>query len=715
MIYSRTSFALPLALAFLNPYVSSASAGVKLATLFAPGMVIQHDTPFHVHGTATAGESLSVSFAGSNQTVVADKLGKWQIDFPSQKGSVAPQELSVKGTNTINVSPVWVGDVYIAAGGSAWGTKGGQAKPNLPAVSLFTVGSATALLPAASVNGSWITGGKASALAQNIAEDLAAESKLPIGMIVIQAPTAIETWIPRQLLEASPAAKPIIDYFNEKGWSTQVENVEKDYQKRFEAWKKAGNELPLEPENAPTPEAPKDAERETPAVRFNAMVTPFAGLPVSGLIWAHGDSDVSVARAVQYGNLLPLAIKGFRENFQNPKLPVVIVQIGAHRYGRYDDRAGAELRDGQWQAGESENTATVVTYDLAGKSDANAELARRIAASLTDGETSPSLKSHALAGDNIRLTFQNTGGGLVAKGGKILGLAIRDGERRWVWADGVIKGDEIIVSAPGVSKPSAARYAWQDSPVTGANLTGKNGLPVAPFRTDKGAGVTAGVLIPGAEVRYSILSEFFVEDPKLPRVVLIGDSIAIGQIETMRQVLAGKANILPGSEYKGHGLHTSPNALKDDAMKTFLRERGPFDVVQFNMGVHEFGGATDPDASSIPYGERLRKVVQVIRENNPGGKIIWVSSTGTRPDNKLRPLYLAGAIAYNKVANKVMAEEGVPVSDLFALSQPKVDAYIGDDNIHFRQEKRTEISHFLAKNILTALAGLKTKQLSSQQ
>jgi lysophospholipase L1-like esterase len=138
-------------------------------------------------------------------------------------------------------------------------------------------------------------------------------------------------------------------------------------------------------------------------------------------------------------------------------------------------------------------------------------------------------------------------------------------------------------------------------------------------------------------------------------------------------------------------------------MKVFLRERGPFDVIQFNMGVHEFGGATDPDASSIPYGERLREVIRVMRENNPGVKIIWASSTGTRPDNKTRPLYLAGSIAYNRAAAKVMAEEGVPISDLFALTQPKVDEYIGDDNIHIRQEKRTEISRFLAKNILDAL------------
>jgi sialate O-acetylesterase len=661
-------------------------------------MVIQRDAPFRVHGTAAAGESVSVTFAGSEKTAKADSVGKWEIEFPSQPGSTEAQEISVKGG--AKISPVWVGDVYIAAGGAAWSRRGDTGKADLPAVSIFTVKGAGSLVPSNAADGAWGVSGKSSALAQGIAEHLAAKNGLPVGMVVMNAPTALETWIPRPLLMATPAAEPIIAYFNEKGWSTQVESVEKDYRKRFEAWKKAGNEFPLEPENAPTPEAPKGAEREAPATRFNAMMAPFSGLPASGLVWAHGDSDESVARAAQYGRLLPVAIQGFLENFGKPELPVVIVQIGANRYNRYDDRAGAEIREGQWQAGENEQATTVVTYDL----DADhVELARRIARALEEGGDFPSLESHKMVGDGIHLTFRNTGGGLVAKGDGIKGIALKDDGRRWVKAVGVIKGDVLIVSAPGVNKPTAVRYAWQDMPTAGANLAGENGLPVAPFRTDNEPAVTANVVTPGEELRFSLLTELHAEDPALPRVLVIGDSIAIGQIETLRQVLAGKANILPGSQYKGRGLHTSVHALKDEWLAVLLRERGPFDVVQFNMGVHEFGGATDPDASSIPYGERLREVVKTIRTANPDGKVIWVSSTGTRPDNTTRPLYLAGAIAYNRAAAKVMAEEGVPVSDLFALTQPKVDEYIGDDNIHIRLEKRPEISRYLAENILREL------------
>jgi sialate O-acetylesterase len=47
-----------------------------------------------------------------------------------------------------------------------------------------------------------------------------------------------------------------------------------------------------------------------------------------------------------------------------------------------------------------------------------------------------------------------------------------------------VKGFAICgeVSAAGVAKPIAVRYAWSDNPV--CNLFSKDGLPVTPFRSD---------------------------------------------------------------------------------------------------------------------------------------------------------------------------------------------------------------------------------------
>ena len=83
---------------------------------------------------------------------------------------------------------------------------------------------------------------------------------------------------------------------------------------------------------------------------------------------------------------------------------------------------------------------------------------------------------------NIRLTFRHLGGGLVAKNGPLKGFAIAGADHDFKWADAVISGDGVVVSAVGVPHPVAVRYAWGDNPI--CNLYNKAGLPAVPFRTD---------------------------------------------------------------------------------------------------------------------------------------------------------------------------------------------------------------------------------------
>ena len=94
-----------------------------------------------------------------------------------------------------------------------------------------------------------------------------------------------------------------------------------------------------------------------------------------------------------------------------------------------------------------------------------------------------------LEGNSVRLHFDFVGGGLVAAGGELRGFAIAGDDREFVWANAVIDGETILVSAPEVSTPVAVRYAWANNPA--ANLYNKAYLPACPFRTDSWPGVTA--------------------------------------------------------------------------------------------------------------------------------------------------------------------------------------------------------------------------------
>ena len=70
------------------------------------------------------------------------------------------------------------------------------------------------------------------------------------------------------------------------------------------------------------------------------------------------------------------------------------------------------------------------------------------------------------------------------------------------------------------------------------------------------------------------------DDPKLPRVLLIGDSISMGYTLPVRKMLAGTANVHRVPENAGD---TARGLEKLDA---WLGDK-PWDVIHFNFGLHD--------------------------------------------------------------------------------------------------------------------------------
>ena len=69
------------------------------------------------------------------------------------------------------------------------------------------------------------------------------------------------------------------------------------------------------------------------------------------------------------------------------------------------------------------------------------------------------------------------------KGVTLKRFAIAGEDKKWVWADAVIDGGNVVVSSTAVPKPVAVRYAYSMNP-EGCNLYNKDGLPASPFRSD---------------------------------------------------------------------------------------------------------------------------------------------------------------------------------------------------------------------------------------
>jgi sialate O-acetylesterase len=77
---------------------------------------------------------------------------------------------------------------------------------------------------------------------------------------------------------------------------------------------------------------------------------------------------------------------------------------------------------------------------------------------------------------------ENADNGLQVKGKTITGFQIAGEDHQFVDATAQLKGNEIIVSSKAVKNPVAVRFCFDDTSMP--NVFNKEGLPLAPFRTD---------------------------------------------------------------------------------------------------------------------------------------------------------------------------------------------------------------------------------------
>jgi sialate O-acetylesterase len=152
----------------------------------------------------------------------------------------------------------------------------------------------------------------------------------------------------------------------------------------------------------------------------------------------------------------------------------------------------AELREAQRATLAVKNTALAVIIDVGewndihplNKQDVGERLALG-ALKLAYGKKSllasgPQVKSVSAKGNRLLVKFNDVGKGLQAKGGELKEIAIAGADKKFVWATALVKKDQLVLSAEGISEPRWVRYGWADNPA-GANLYNSAGLPASPF------------------------------------------------------------------------------------------------------------------------------------------------------------------------------------------------------------------------------------------
>ncbi len=190
------------------------------------------------------------------------------------------------------------------------------------------------------------------------------------------------------------------------------------------------------------------------------------------------------------------------------------------------------------------------------------------------------------------------------------------------------------------------------------------------------------------------------ENPALPRVLLIGDSISIGYTLDVRRLLEGKANVLRIPVNGG------PTTNGMESLEKWLGT-GKWDVIHFNWGLHDIKHMKDGKINmtgdwQVPagmYKKNLETLVGKLKAT--GAKLVWATTTpvpegadGRIKDDEVRA---------NAIAAEVMKANGVAVDDLYARVLPQLQQYQRPNNVHFTDEGYAFLARQVADSSLAAL------------
>lgn len=198
------------------------------------------------------------------------------------------------------------------------------------------------------------------------------------------------------------------------------------------------------------------------------------------------------------------------------------------------------------------------------------------------------------------------------------------------------------------------------------------------------------------------------DDPALPRVLLIGDSISIGYTLPLREALKGKANLHRPADNCG------PSNRGVAKLEDWLKVGGSdkWDVIQFNHGLHDIRHFSDPENKKAAgateghrqvleeeYEKNLRTIVARLKKT--GAKLIWRNTTpvpegagGRVPGDEVR---------YNEIAKKIMDENQIPIDDMYAFCLPRLKEIQKKADVHFTDEGSKILADSTAKMIVEAL------------
>lgn len=184
------------------------------------------------------------------------------------------------------------------------------------------------------------------------------------------------------------------------------------------------------------------------------------------------------------------------------------------------------------------------------------------------------------------------------------------------------------------------------------------------------------------------------DEPGLPRVLLIGDSISMGYTLPVRDMLKGKANVHRIPTNGGPTINGLANIDK------WLGD-SKWDVIHFNWGLHDLKMMDGKHQVPLEdYAANMRKLVERLKQTK--AKLIWCNTTPV-PAMSSPPRSNSDVLAYNAAAKKIMDENHIVIDDLYTFAHERIGKIQRPDNVHFSDEGSKVLAEKVSQSILAEL------------
>ena len=516
--YSRKAGESQFQITIENILITTKKEERIVGTYFSDGMMFLQNQPIPVRGNVkTAGVEVKAILYKNGEameelTAVSDEQGDWSVSSPARKGSydVYKIELVVAGKTEVTINDIVIGELWLAAGQSNMEFALGQTVSGNDYSDLLNsnvrfyeepavpggVDAALSASPLTDVEGAkWANGANAadikyvSAIAYRAALQLQQELNVPVGFIdSAKGASVIESWLPRKAVEENAAVKATLE-------NRGIYYTEEELGQISQNWKLL-------------------------TTLYNTKIAPLAGIPISGVMWYQGESNVKYADADGYNtfyqNALTELIAAYSDlfGFEAGTMPFICAHLAPYNNASVrEDYVTVQAAFSEMLHEVAKTAAArmieLPIYDLpltykdppATNFDPihpsnKKPVAERFAAAMLagvygignqDAASAPGVSGMKIAGNKITLTFNHVGDGLQILNGEttLHGFAVADASRVFTEAQAkIVSADTVEVWSDHVAAPVAATYAWASFNML-SNLGNAAGIPAVPYRSDR--------------------------------------------------------------------------------------------------------------------------------------------------------------------------------------------------------------------------------------